>query len=86
MGITHVVRGEVSLAALIELTCPLMQSKNGYTPSIPKLVYVAPTRFAYLSLLLNPDGSKMSKQKGDVDVMGFMVYLIMIVLIFLWKR
>lgn len=29
--------------------------------------------FAHLSLLLNPDGSKMSKRKGDVQVMDYMV-------------
>ena len=43
---------------------------------------IAPPRFAHLPLLLNPDGSKMSKRKGDVDVMEFMVHFITIGLIF----
>jgi hypothetical protein len=34
---------------------------------------VTPPLFAHLPLLLNPDGSKMSKRRGDVDVMEFMV-------------
>jgi hypothetical protein len=34
---------------------------------------ITPPKFAHLPLLLNPDGSKMSKRKGDVDVMEFMV-------------
>ena len=34
---------------------------------------IAPPMYAHLPLLLNQDGSKMSKRKGDVDVMEFMV-------------
>ena len=43
---------------------------------------ISPPRFAHLPLLLNPDGSKMSKRNGDVDVMEFMVSLTAIILIF----
>lgn len=32
-----------------------------------------PPQFAHLPLLLNPDGSKMSKRKGDVSVSDYMV-------------
>lgn len=32
-----------------------------------------PPKFAHLPLLLNPDGSKMSKRKGDVKVSDYMV-------------
>ena len=34
-----------------------------------------PPLFAHLPLLLNPDGSKMSKRKGDVQVMDYKVRL-----------
>ena len=47
---------------------------------------ITPPRFAHLPLLLNPDGSKMSKRKGDVDVMEFMVSFIPVVLIVLWEN
>ncbi|MCA9364872.1 MAG: glutamate--tRNA ligase [Candidatus Moranbacteria bacterium] len=56
MGITHVIRGEEWL------------------PSTPKhlLLYRAfgwkEPHFAHLSLLLNPDRSKLSKRQGDVSV------------------
>lgn len=33
-----------------------------------------PPQFAHLPLLLNPDGSKMSKRKGDVSVSDYMVF------------
>lgn len=32
-----------------------------------------PPGFGHLPLLLNPDGSKMSKRKGDVQVLDYMV-------------
>ena len=47
---------------------------------------ITPPRFAHLPLLLNPDGSKMSKRKGDVDVMEFMVSFIPMVLIVSWEN
>ena len=34
---------------------------------------LAPPKYAHLPLLLNPDGSKMSKRKGDVQVLDYMV-------------
>ena len=43
---------------------------------------ISPPRFAHLPLLLNPDGSKMSRRNGDVDVMELMVSPITIILIF----
>lgn len=54
MGVTHVIRGEEWL------------------PSTPKHVWLYqalgwnPPSFAHLSLLLNPDRSKLSKRQGDV--------------------
>lgn len=60
MGITHVIRGEEWLPSL-PLHLDLYASLG-----------VTPPRFAHLPLLLNSDGSKMSKRKGDVDVMEFM--------------
>ncbi|KAI0327285.1 glutamyl-tRNA synthetase [Cubamyces sp. BRFM 1775] len=59
MGITHVVRGEEWLPSL-PLHLDLYACLN---LSIPQ--------FAHLPILLNPDGSKMSKRKGDVHVLDF---------------
>ncbi|KAI0045752.1 glutamyl-tRNA synthetase [Auriscalpium vulgare] len=59
MGVTHVLRGEEWLPSL-----PLhrdLYASLGLTPP----------RFAHLPLLLNPDGSKMSKRNGDVRVKDF---------------
>ncbi|THH10575.1 hypothetical protein EW145_g1220 [Phellinidium pouzarii] len=59
MGITHVLRGEEwlpSLALHLDLYACLG---------------LAAPRFAHLPLLLNADGSKMSKRKGDVSVTSF---------------
>ncbi|KAI0697163.1 glutamyl-tRNA synthetase [Cytidiella melzeri] len=59
MGITHVLRGEEWL------------------PSVPLHLdlYAAlsfkPPQFAHVPLLLNPDGTKMSKRKGDVQVFDY---------------
>ena len=88
MGITHVVRGEVSFTCLWSQATPNV--KQEWLPSLPLHLdlYVSlgitPPRFAHLPLLLNPDGSKMSKRKGDVDVMEFMVSFIMMVLVFFY--
>jgi glutamyl-tRNA synthetase len=60
MGISHVIRGEEWLS------------------STPKhlLIYQAfgwqPPQYAHMSLLLNPDRSKLSKRKGDVAVEDFL--------------
>ncbi|KAH9891169.1 glutamyl-tRNA synthetase [Cubamyces lactineus] len=59
MGITHVVRGEEWLPSL-PLHLDLYACLNLPTP-----------QFAHLPILLNPDGSKMSKRKGDVHVLDF---------------
>ncbi|RPD81515.1 glutamyl-tRNA synthetase [Lentinus tigrinus ALCF2SS1-7] len=59
MGITHVVRGEEWLPSLplhLDLYAAL---------SLP------PPQFAHLPILLNPDGTKMSKRKGDVRVLDY---------------
>ncbi|KAI0727575.1 hypothetical protein C8Q72DRAFT_975439, partial [Fomitopsis betulina] len=60
MGITHVLRGEEWLPSL-PLHLDLYACLGLEQP-----------HFAHLSLLLNPDGSKMSKRKGDVQVMDYM--------------
>lgn len=59
MGITHVLRGEEWL------------------PSLPKHISLyralglEPPHFAHLPLLMNADGSKLSKRSGDVDVQSY---------------
>jgi len=66
--------------------------KQEWLPSLPlhldlyASLGITPPRFAHLPLLLNPDGSKMSKRKGDVDVMEFMVSFIVMFLVFPRKR
>lgn len=59
MGITHVLRGEEWLPSL-----PLHLD-------IYACLNIKPPHFAHLPILLNPDGSKMSKRKGDVQVMDY---------------
>ncbi|KAI0735761.1 glutamyl-tRNA synthetase [Earliella scabrosa] len=59
MGITHVVRGEEWLPSL-PLHLDLYAALSLPTP-----------QFAHLPILLNPDGSKMSKRKGDVQVLDY---------------
>ncbi|KAG8803753.1 Glutamate--tRNA ligase mitochondrial [Serendipita sp. 398] len=59
MGITHVLRGEEWLPSL-----PLHRSLYN------RLGWTAPA-YGHLPLLLNPDGSKMSKRHGDVRVSDF---------------
>ncbi|KAG9086712.1 Glutamate--tRNA ligase mitochondrial [Ceratobasidium sp. 370] len=62
MEITHVLRGEEWLPTL-----PLHLD-----------LYLAlglkPPRFGHLPLLLNPDGTKMSKRRGDVRVQDYMTF------------
>ncbi|KIO33547.1 hypothetical protein M407DRAFT_231625 [Tulasnella calospora MUT 4182] len=59
MKITHVIRGEEWLQSL-PLHIDLYASLD-----------LEPPNFAHLPLLLNPDGSKMSKRKGDVQVSDY---------------
>ncbi|KAF8584958.1 glutamyl-tRNA synthetase [Ramaria rubella] len=59
MGITHVLRGEEWLPSL-----PL--HLNLYS-----CLSIKPPQFAHLPLLLNADGSKMSKRTGDVQVLDY---------------
>ncbi|KZV77436.1 glutamyl-tRNA synthetase [Peniophora sp. CONT] len=56
MGITHVIRGEEWLASL-----PMHLD-------LYAVLGLKPPQFAHLPLLLNPDGTKMSKRHGDVRV------------------
>ncbi|KAF8508497.1 glutamyl-tRNA synthetase [Gautieria morchelliformis] len=56
MGITHVLRGEEWLPSL-----PLHLD-------LYSCLSIDPPQFAHLPLLLNADGSKMSKRNGDVQV------------------
>nr|QEP49723.1 glutamate tRNA ligase [Inonotus obliquus] len=60
MGITHVLRGEEWLPSL-----PLHLD-------LYACLGLTPPKYAHLPLLLNPDGSKMSKRKGDVSVSDYM--------------
>ncbi|THH12850.1 hypothetical protein EW146_g7309 [Bondarzewia mesenterica] len=60
MGITHVLRGEEWLPSL-PLHLDLYAS-----------LAVEPPQFAHLPLLLNKDGSKMSKRNGDMQVADYM--------------
>ncbi|KAI0294818.1 hypothetical protein BC826DRAFT_909716 [Russula brevipes] len=60
MGITHVLRGEEWLASL-----PLHLDLYAAFSLIPP-------KYAHLPLLLNPDGTKMSKRKGNVQVLDYM--------------
>ncbi|KAG6900570.1 hypothetical protein C0993_008724 [Termitomyces sp. T159_Od127] len=59
MGITHVLRGEEWL-----LSYPL--HLDLYT-----CLNLKPPQFAHIPILLNPDGTKMSKRKGDVQVIDY---------------
>ncbi|KAH8101405.1 hypothetical protein BXZ70DRAFT_1007241 [Cristinia sonorae] len=60
MGITHVLRGEEWLPSL-----PLHLD-------LYAALGLKPPEFGHLPLLLNLDGSKMSKRKGDVQVLDYM--------------
>ncbi|KAI0078525.1 glutamyl-tRNA synthetase [Panus rudis PR-1116 ss-1] len=59
MGITHVLRGEEWLPSL-----PLHLD-------LYAALKLSPPQFAHLPLMLNPDGTKMSKRKGDVHVLDY---------------
>ena len=81
MGITHVFRGEVRVSD-IGLTCHgthIVLNLQEWLPSLPlhldiyaSLKLPTPT-YAHLPILLNADGSKMSKRHGDVQVVDFIV-------------
>lgn len=59
MGVTHVLRGEEWLPSL-----PLHLA-------LYEALEWAPPRFAHLPLLVNPDGSKLSKRHADVHVESY---------------
>ncbi|EKM76990.1 hypothetical protein AGABI1DRAFT_108396 [Agaricus bisporus var. burnettii JB137-S8] len=59
MGITHVLRGEEWLPSL-----PLHLD-------IYACLKLSPPKFAHIPLLVNPDGTKMSKRNGDVQVTDY---------------
>ncbi|KAF9007852.1 glutamyl-tRNA synthetase [Cyathus striatus] len=59
MGITHVLRGEEWLPSLA-LHLDIYAALKLPTP-----------HFAHIPILLNPDGTKMSKRKGDVQVVDY---------------
>lgn len=59
MGVTHVLRGEEWLPSL-----PLHLD-------LYAALSLEPPHFAHVPLLLNPDGTKMSKRKGDVQVFDY---------------
>ncbi|KAG8220277.1 hypothetical protein J3R82DRAFT_1371 [Butyriboletus roseoflavus] len=60
MGISHVIRGEEWLPSL-----PLHLD-------LYSCLSLKPPQFAHLPILLNPDGSKMSKRKSSVAALEFM--------------
>lgn len=81
MGITHVLRGEVSTDTAFHcfkliFTCDIAQE---WLPSLPlhldlyAALNLQPPKFAHLPLMLNADGTKMSKRKGDVAVQDYRV-------------
>ncbi|KAK7453366.1 Glutamate--tRNA ligase mitochondrial [Stygiomarasmius scandens] len=59
MGITHVLRGEEWLPSL-----PLHLDLYAH-------LKLKPPQFAHIPILLNPDGTKMSKRNGDVQVIDY---------------
>jgi glutamyl-tRNA synthetase len=59
MGISHVLRGQEWLTS---------------TPKhlmLYKALDLQPPKYAHFPLILNPDGSKLSKRNNDIDVMSF---------------
>ncbi|KAJ7596571.1 hypothetical protein C8J56DRAFT_850018 [Mycena floridula] len=60
MGITHVLRGQEWITSL-----PLHLDLYAHLGK-------KPPQFAHIPILVNPDGSKMSKRKGDVQVIDYM--------------
>lgn len=84
MGVTHVLRGEVSRNSLssvfsLVLILPFFLPIQEWLPSTPKhlalykaLGFETPF-FAHMPILVNPDGSKLSKRAGDVKVEDYIV-------------
>lgn len=79
MGITHVLRGEVrSVFDVVFLVCRSSFSQE-WLPSLPlhldlyAYLKIPSPQFAHIPILLNPDGTKMSKRNGDVQVVDFIV-------------
>ncbi|KAF9438333.1 Glutamyl-tRNA synthetase [Entomortierella beljakovae] len=74
MGISHVIRGQVSYTSTFAIKGCLEETVKEWLPSAPKHVLLykmfgwnAP-KFAHVPLLLNQDKSKLSKRTGDVNV------------------
>jgi glutamyl-tRNA synthetase len=73
MKITHVIRGEVSISK-VQLTGPKLTITQEWLISTPKhlALYKAfcwePPTFAHLGLLVNPDGTKLSKRHDSVNL------------------
>lgn len=63
----------------------LIFGSQEWLPSLPlhldlyAALNLPPPKFAHLPLILNPDGSKMSKRKGDVAVQDYKVGLFAVV-------
>lgn len=89
MRISHVLRGEVRVCPSLNTrppgpvtwkglkTCALPRQE--WIPSTPKHLalyqafgWQAP-QFAHMPILVNPDGSKLSKRSGDVKVLDYIV-------------
>jgi len=67
-------------ASLSDYLCPkCLNMPQEWIPSLPlhldlyASLKIAPPTFGHMPILLNPDGSKMSKRHGDVQVIDFIV-------------
>jgi hypothetical protein len=79
MGITHVFRGEVGSGFSRFRCCLLILGSQEWLPSVTKHIrlynafgFTAPS-FGHLPLLVNADGTKLSKRTGDVKVEDYIV-------------
>lgn len=83
MHISHILRGEVSSEMLPSFTLrrslTLDHLVQEWIPSTPKHLalyeafgWSAP-QYAHMPILVNPDGTKLSKRSGDVKVLDYMV-------------
>lgn len=81
MGITHVFRGEVSTAS-VEGDNLLIGAPQEWLPSVTKHIRLynafgyTPPAFGHLPLLVNADGTKLSKRTGDVKVEDYIVSIL----------